>query len=148
MISASEMVQLKQAIKSELARRSGYGSLAAYAGSGYDFSQTPASNQPITVEQGQKTVDLLLRIKDHGDLIFTKSGVPIPDSLDRNLLSYVQQLGAENVNSSTTNCRGACTGFCVGSCTGQCNGCSGHCNTGCMGCSASCGSGCSSGCSY
>ena len=63
MLTASEMNTLKRKIKAEMARRCGYGSLSSYSGSTYDFSTTPSAGGVMMSEQGQKTVNLLLKIK-------------------------------------------------------------------------------------
>lgn len=82
MLSASEINTLKQKIKTEMARRSGYGSLSSnggydyavpgeninYAGAAFDFVEIPSSNGPVLKEHGEKTIDLLLRIDDYGNL--------------------------------------------------------------------------------
>lgn len=81
-MTAEEIIEIKQAIKNEMARRSGYGSLSTnggygyadpnqsvnYSSSTYDFSTTPVGGQPQLAEHGQKTVDLILKINQKGDL--------------------------------------------------------------------------------
>lgn len=137
MINPSQTIELKRLIKDEMARRNGNGSLAEFASAHYDFSVAPAYGQKTKPEHGQKTIDLLLKIKDYGDLRLVREDEAIPISFDASLLDYVRMLSAEQATgelSDRSSCRGACTGLCVGSCIGHCNGCSG--------CVATCGTGC------
>ena len=81
-MTAAEIIALKTAIRNEMIRRSGYGSLSTnsgygyadrnqsinYSSSSYNFSQTPVDGNPILTEHGQKTVDLLLNINQVGNL--------------------------------------------------------------------------------
>ncbi len=146
-ITAEYMNNLKASIKTEMSRRKGYGDLSAYAGSNYDFTDTPTSDHEILAEQGQKTIDLLLYIKDITGINKTAQGDILPPA-GSTLSALVSQYASESMEGTTSSCRGACAGLCAGSCTGGCNGCTGKCDTGCQGCTASCGSGCSSGCMY
>lgn len=134
------MKNLKTLTKSEMSRRKGYGSLEEYAGSNYDFGVDPAKDGVILADQGDKTVNLLLMIKDITGVNKTKAGdiLPNPDGV----LNAVKSYATETMEGETSSCRGACTGLCAGSCIGGCNGCSGKCDSGCQGCTASCGSGC------
>ena len=151
---ASDLKDIKAAIKKELLRRNGYGSVASYGSSTYDFVRTPTVGQPIYKEFGEKTVDLLLKITDYKDLKPTKTGELIPTAFNREIIDFVnntlakEKFTGESTETvanlfpdrvpETSSCRGACTGLCVGSCINQCNGCTG--------CTASCGTGCASGC--
>lgn len=127
-MTAEQVIELKAKLKAELARRCGNGSVAEFASEQYDFSNVPKSGEPITVEQGQKTVDLLLKIMDYGDLKQVTKGDTLPDSFDAELIDLVDRLSKEEFTGEETeqsSCRGACTGLCVGSCVGLCNGCTG-----------------------
>ena len=132
-MKANEINTLKQNIKKEFSRRNGYGSLQQYAGSAYDFSTTPVDGKPILEEHGKKTIDVLLAVKDVGDLHFVKQGEPIPSSFNNDLNTYVQSLSTESMTNSKSSCRGACTGLCLGTCYTTCSGCSGGCS-GCTSC--------------
>lgn len=145
MITANELLALKIKVKKEMQRRSGYGSLANLANSSYDFVTEPVKGQIIKEEHGKKTIDLLLQIKDKGDLKFVQKGDLIPDSFDNSLLAYVDELSKETMEGNKSSCRGACTGLCFGSCVNGCVGCGGNC-TGCSNCTSSCGSTCASQC--
>lgn len=73
-LTAAQVIELKAKIKSEMARRKGYGSLSAqssygyavpgsakdYSSTAYDFTITPVSGNAMLAEHGQKTIDLLL----------------------------------------------------------------------------------------
>lgn len=141
MITAEKVIELKAKIKAEMLRRDGHGSLASYGDSNYDFITNPVIGELIKAEHGQKTVDLLLKIEDYGDLTLSNQNSVIPSSFTEELLTEVDRLAGETktgLDTETSSCRGDCTGLCVGSCIGQCNGCTG--------CTASCGTGCASGC--
>lgn len=140
-LKASELVELKNAIRSEMARRDGYGSLKEYTGTNYEFSKNPAIGDKIKPEYGQKTIDLVLRICDYGDLKLVKEDDPIPNSFNRGLIDFVNSLAGEQKTGDPnehSSCRSYCTGLCAGSCYGLCNGCTN--------CTASCGTGCETGC--
>jgi len=146
-MTTSELNDMKKALKAELARRSGFGSMSKYAGSSYDFSVTPAKGGKILPEYGEKTVDLLLKIEDFKDLKLTKDGQVIPTAFSTAMTTEIARLAKEDFTGSTSeksSCRGDCSGLCVGTCIGQCNGCQSC--SGCSGCAASCGTGCASGC--
>lgn len=132
-VKAEEINTLKSKIKTEFNRRNGYGSLVNYTSSDYDFTVTPTAGGTILEEHGKKTVDILLAVKDVGDLHFTIAGETIPTSFNNQLNAYVDSLAAEPSTNGTSSCRGACTGLCLGTCHTSCNGCSGTCS-GCTGC--------------
>lgn len=153
MITAEQVIELKSKIKAEMLRRNGYGSLAEYGSADYDFIETPVKDELIMAEHGQKTIDLLLKIENYGDLIPSEKGSLIPSDFTEGLLDEVDRLAAELKTGESaktvanlfpdraaeiSSCRGDCTGLCVGSCTGLCNGCTG--------CTSTCGTGCASGC--
>ena len=164
MLTAKQINELKAKEKTEMARRSGYGSLAGFAGTAYDFTVTPVKGGGILAEHGKKTINPLLNVKDHAGLVLvdgetpegvtpSTSGDPIPAAFDEELIAEVDKLAAESMTGNSSSCRGACTGLCLGTCTSSCSGCSGSCSSscggscgGCTGCS-SCGSSCSNGCS-
>ena len=67
-MSASEINAIKAAIKSEMGRRigagaDGAGGLTSYSKTSYNFSENPTSGGIILAEHGQKTIDLLLKVK-------------------------------------------------------------------------------------
>ena len=170
-ISRSELVTLKSKIKAEMLRRNGlgsdsklwtpstaYGSMTSYGSSDYDFTHTPTKDEKIYKEYGEKTIDLLLKIKDYPDLYATVADQLIPIAFNSELLERVDALASEAFTGETaetvaareaagetdiaavesSSCKGACSGLCVGSCIGMCNGCYST-------CTASCGTGCAGG---
>jgi hypothetical protein len=164
-MTSAELKTLKSKIKAEMTRRNGFGSLSTYGGSAYDFTVQPAAGGKILPEHGQKTIDLLLQIKDYSGLKLVKEDDPIPDAFNSNLITEVEKLAAETKTGQsaktvanlfptakveTSSCRGDCTGLCVGTCISNCNGCTSctaTCGTGCAsGCNSSCNTGCYTGC--
>ena len=151
MVTVEQVIQLKSKIQAEMRRRNGRASLEEFGN--LDFLNEPVKNELIMAEHGQKTIDLLLKIEDYGDLTLSERGILIPSDFTAELLDEVDRLSTEQATGESestvanlfpdrtvevSSCRGDCTGLCVGSCHGQCNGCTG--------CTASCGTGCESGC--
>ena len=127
-MTAAQVVELKEKLKAELARRNGNGSVAEFASEEYDFTVIPKEGQPITEEHGKKIVDLLLQICDYKDLRYVVRGEAIPEAFDAELIDLVEKLSKEERTGTideVSSCNGACTGLCVGSCVGFCNGCFG-----------------------
>ena len=170
-IKRNELVTLKRRIKAEMQRRNGlgpsnrfwmpsqpFGSMTEFADSRYDFLHTPMRDAKIYSEYGEKTVDLLLKIRNYNDLQPTQEGVPIPTGFNSGLLQKARNLSSEGFTGETvvtaaarraagemsvpvvesSSCAGACSGLCVGSCIGMSNGCL---NT----CTAACGTSCAGG---
>ena len=80
MLTADQMNALKAKVKAEMARRNGYGSLSEFSSSEYDFQEIPTAGSPVKAEQGQKVINLLLKIKDKGTLKNIDPNTPINDS--------------------------------------------------------------------
>ena len=76
MLTSEKINELKAKVKTEMARRSGNGSLANFAGSAYDFSDVPAPGKLILAEHGQKTINPLLNIKDVPGLVLVADTAP------------------------------------------------------------------------
>lgn len=176
-MSAQRMNELKQDIKDLMQYRNGlgpsnkkwtpskpFGSLAEYASNSYDFSAPAVKGGRVTLEQGQKTLNIV------NDTILDKlwfggiraeAGQPIPKQLsDPTIISQVESLRRDYTFSGETaatiaarkaagdsnipeheelqSCKAACSGLCVGSCIGMCNGCLDT-------CTATCGTGCANG---
>ena len=87
MITASEIIDIKSKIKAEMTRRSGYGALNEFGGESYDFATTPTADSIISAEQGQKVVDLLLKITDLPNLQNVTEGEVIPSGFDYNSMN-------------------------------------------------------------
>lgn len=164
-MKASGLAPIKAALKAELLRRDGNGSVAQFGDSAYDFSHNPYIGEKIRPEYGQKTIDLLLKIEDYKDLRLVKVDDPIPKAFNSELLTEIARLAAEQKTGEsaktvanlypsrkpeTSSCRSVCTGLCVGTCASKCNGCTSctaACGTGCAsGCNTACKGGCNTGC--
>jgi hypothetical protein len=139
-ISANDLLNLRNKVKTEMNRRTGYGSTVGYGASTYDF--TASSNGNISPNEMRKTIEPLLAVKDLGKG-YNKIPVTSDSAVDISVAdAFVSTLSTESIVSSTGSCRSACSGLCHGTCIGTCNGCQGQCNAGCQGCT-----GCS-GCSW
>lgn len=170
MLTAAQVNQLREKTRAELARRGGFGSLAGFAGTEYDFETVPRPGGQVLAEHGQKTINPLLAVTDIPGLVLvgeespeggvpSGKGDPIPKEFDETLLSHVEVLAAEPMQGAQSSCRGACSGLCAGSCVGSCSGCGASCSSSCSGCSgcggsctgcsgcSGCGSSCAGGCS-
>ena len=123
-LTAAEINAIKARIKSEAQRRTGYGSLSEYGTSTYDFTETPVSGGIIKAEHGEKTVNILLKVKDFGGTTIVNAGDLIESSVTaENMQAVLTSMEGETMTASTSSCRGACTGICVGTCTSGCSGC-------------------------
>ena len=141
MLNSNQFNNLKDLVKSEIARRVGSGPLTKYNTSDYDVTVTP--DKIVTAEDAKKVLEPLLAINDYDGLELPVKGKPIPKEFGPELLQYMTNLKNQTLTQSSSTCRGACTGLCVGSCTGACNGCTSSCGSGCgANCTSSCGSGC------
>ena len=58
-LTPSQLTSIKSRIKAEMTRRNGYGSLASYGTSSYDFSEVPAQGKVVKAEHGEKTIETL-----------------------------------------------------------------------------------------
>ena len=143
MLTAEQLIEIKQRVNKEMARRCHYGSLTEF---NTQFETTPTSGKTILAEQGSKVIEGLLHIEDVGDLNIDelKQDGNIPGSFDYNTINTeLDKLEQETVRGSKSSCRGACTGLCVGTCGGECSGCSNNCGGGCeFTCQKTCGSSC------
>lgn len=153
MLTASEIITLKNKVEAEMKRRCYYGRIDGFSGDSWKFQTTPSKNNPILAQQGKSVIEPLLQITDYGDLNIEKlkQGEPIPNSFDSSLINHVTNLSHEALYGNHSSCRGACTGLCVGTCGNTCDGCTnscqGTCGTNCTKtCGVSCGS-CSGVCS-
>lgn len=145
MLTANEVNTLKAKVKAEMLRRNGYGSISEFGSANYDFSIAPSAGNAILTEHGQKTIDLLLKIKPISGLSNVQYGATIPPAFNSNLISYIDTLAKESMTSTSSSCSGLCTGLCVSQCS---SGCTGTCGgTGCgSGCWSQCGGSCTASC--
>lgn len=152
MMTAEEFIKLKQKLKKELSRRNGNGSVSEFADPKYDFNENdrPVSREVIMTEQGQKVIDLALKINDVGNLKNVEQGDLVSKDIEL-LDSTITKWSQESMTGSTSSCKTSCTGLCISSCSGGCTGCGGSCSYGCSGgcwgsCSSTCADDCTGGC--
>ena len=144
MLTIQQIAELKQAVKTEMARRSGNGSLASFSGADWEFTIQPESGGRVLAEHGKKVINPLLEVADIPGLLLVEgitpggetpsgAGDPIPAAFDGALLDKVANYGTEGMTASSSSCRGACSGLCAATCTSTCSGCRG--SSGSSGCS-------------
>lgn len=144
-ITANDFIQLKNLVKSEMARRDKSNVSSQYGSDNYDYITVPQTNGSILLEHIEK-IDTPLRAVAGSSALFSPS--PNQHSVIRDLQEYrnlVASLAQNSYTSASGNggCTdGACTGLCTNSCT-SCTSCTGT----CLGsCSANCSNDCSGSC--
>lgn len=144
LIDSARLNNIKARVKNECSRRNLTGSVAAYAGSEYDYTVIPDDGTVILEEHYEKLAVPLNAINDKMQPHTDGDRIISDEELDA-METMLATLEARNYyDSSATDCANSCTGMCY-SCTGTCSsGCSGC--TGCSGCGGSCSSSCSGGC--
>ena len=145
-ITASRLNTLKSAVKAECNRRKYTGSVTTYAGSTYNYNETPAKGVIVKKEVYEKNAVPLNAIS--GDVSTEVSSNVIRDSDFLKLETKVAALKKISLSaaSGSTGCNASCTGLCSTGCGNSCDGCTG-CGSGCAStCSGSCEGSCSGGC--
>ena len=146
LITADRIIALKTKIKNECARRSLQGSVAAYAGTAYDFTTTPAKNGLAKKEHYEKLVIPMNAINSANTP--TTAGIISDANIQRLETNVVVYATRSQYDKTASDCSSSCTGLCYttcsGSCSGGCSGCT-SCSGGCSGCT-NCSGGCSGGC--
>ena len=146
-ITASRLNTLKSAVKAECNRRKYTGSVTTYAGSTYNYNETPAKGVIVKKEVYEKNAVPLNAIS--GDVSTEVSSNVIRDSDFLKLETKVAALKKISLSaaSGSTGCNASCTGLCSTGCGNSCDGCTG-CGSGCAStCSGSCEGSCSGDCS-
>lgn len=161
-IAAADFNDLKALVKAEIQRRGksegtsknySVGSMANYATSTYDYSETPAAGVIIREEHIQKITQPLDAVR--GTTTSIAKGDIITAADMKNASSALATLKAISERASSTSasgCSGACSGLCYSGCyTGcsSCSGCSGcgSCDNTCFGvCQNSCNNDCFTSC--
>lgn len=64
MLTVPQIAELKRLVKAEMARRSGNGSLASFAGADWEFTIQPESGGRVLAEHGKKVINPLLEVAD------------------------------------------------------------------------------------
>ena len=153
-ISPDRFNDLKAKVKAECQRRAYVGSVTDYAGTAYDYTNTPTSKNVISKEHYEKIAVPLNAIS--GDVPIDGARI-ISEAEMATMETKATTLAAISLNvaQANTGCASSCTGLCstgcYNACTGctSCSGCGGSCSydcTGCSGCGDICSSGCSSSC--
>ena len=145
-ITASRLNTLKSAVKAECNRRKYTGSVTTYAGSTYNYNETPAKGVIVKKEVYEKNAVPLNAIS--GDVSTEVSSNVIRDSDFLKLETKVAALKKISLSaaSGSTGCNASCTGLCSTGCGNSCDGCTG-CGSGCAStCSGSCEGTCRGGC--
>ena len=146
-ITASRLNTLKSAVKAECNRRKYTGSVTTYAGSTYNYNETPAKGVIVKKEVYEKNAVPLNAIS--GDVSTEVSSNVIRDSDFLKLETKVAALKKISLSaaSGSTGCNASCTGLCSTGCGNSCDGCTG-CGSGCAStCRGDCEGSCSGGCS-
>lgn len=132
-------------------RRHGNGSMAAYAGTDWDFTAQPASGGKVLTEHGHKVIAPIIAVKPQGNLADAAAGAKIPSDFNTaNLNKIVDAYAAEATTTPHGSCQASCSGLCVSGCYSGCSGCtgcSGSCHGDCVNfCFGDCLSGCGKNC--
>lgn len=158
-MTAEQIKTLKSKIINEMRRRGGSGGYAKYKASpsfgslqslcdtAYNFTTTPKVDEPILIEHGSKTLNILMEtLNKNGAFGYEPliKGKAIPSTFDYDKMSNAltiirkEMFTGETDNTlrdyhnagkayiysvETSSCNAACSGLCIGSCIGMCNGC-------------------------
>lgn len=144
LILASDFVSLKARVKAEMQRRRYTGSLTSYAGTAYDYTETPVVKGTIKTEHINKIVVPINAISPSG--YTDKSAGDIIPELET-LNTKLQAHEKFPLRGSGTDCASSCSGLCSSGCYNSCSGCGGSCSYDCSGCSGSCTGDCTGSCS-
>ena len=127
-------------------RRHGTGSMAAYAGTDWDFTAQPATGGKVLTEHGHKVIVPIIAVKPQGNLTDAAAGAKIPSDFNTaNLNKIVDTYAAEATTTPHSSCQASCSGLCTTGCYSGCSGCTGCSNT-CIGCSNTCTGFCTAAC--
>ena len=148
---ASDFINLKARVKTEMNRRNRTNSLASYAGTSYDYTTAPAAGGKLLAEHIEKIIVPINAIKSTG-FAAQQDGLTIKalNTVDAQLSAHSNYPIRGSGTDCTSGCSGLCSG-CSGTCSGGCSGCGGACSNSCSGgcdggCSGSCSGGCSGNC--
>ena len=152
-ISPDRFNDLKAKVKAECKRRAYVGSVTDYAGTAYDYTNTPTSKNVISKEHYEKIAVPLNAISSDmpidGARIISEAEMATMETKATTLAAI-----SLNVAQANTGCAASCTGLCstgcYDACTG-CSGCGGSCSyscSSCGGCDNGCSGSCVNGCAY
>ena len=152
-VKAERFTALKAKVKAEMLRRDQSGSVAAYGGSAYDYTEPPAARKTIRQEHRDKLAGPMSAVNSR-DIPATSGAKPVTEAEVSAMETKIAVWAARPItDNSGSDCRSGCTGTCYTGCTGcgsgcptGCSGCGSGCPTGCSGCGSGCPVGCSTGC--
>ena len=102
-LTAYEFIKLKAKVRRELARRNGCGPVNQYATSTYNFDTIPEAGGVIFDDQGDKVIDLALKVTDINGLKYVQEGDYIPTEIE-NLENKIDTWATEsNIPNSYTS---------------------------------------------
>lgn len=158
-ITAQEFNELKAMVKAEMQRRGkseghdpgeSVGSMAAYAGTDYDYNTAPARGVKIAHEHIRKIAEPLDAVRGTKDLTPAEGDAVKADDMNRALtaLEALTAVDAGAYPAGKTGCGAACSGLCATGCNTGCDGyCADNCAHSCDGyCSGNCGGDCEGSC--
>ena len=153
-VKAERFTALKAKVKAEMLRRDQSGSVAAYGGSAYDYTEPPAAGKTIRQEHRDKLAGPMSAVNSR-DIPATSGAKPVTEAEVSAMETKIAVWAARPItDNSGSDCRSGCTGTCYTGCNTGCSGCGSGCPTGCSGCGSGCptgcsgcGSGCPTGCS-
>lgn len=159
-VKAERFTALKAKVKAEMLRRDQSGSVAAYGGSAYDYTEPPAAGKTIRQEHRDKLAGPMSAVNSQ-DIPATSGAKPVTEAELSAMETKIAVWAARPItDNSGSDCRSGCTGTCYTGCNTGCSGCGSGCPAGCstgcvsycagacaQGCAIDCGSGCSSACS-
>ena len=121
-ISPDRFNDLKAKVKAECQRRAYVGSVTDYAGTAYDYTNTPTSNNVISKEHYEKIAVPMNAIS--GDIDTSGSRI-ISETEMATLETKATTLSAIALafTQSTTGCAASCTGLCSTGCYNACTSC-------------------------
>ena len=161
-VEAQRFADLKARVRAECLRRCYTGSVAAYGGADYEYTNPAATGHTIDTEHYEKLAFPLAQINSSkvngidGDRVITDEDITAFESAltlfearamtDKTQGDCRASCTGACYTGCTSDCKGACTQSCADDCTGECTGCGEECAGACYGCSAWCTVACVGGC--
>lgn len=150
-VAPDDYISIKAKVKTEMARRNGTGSVSKYAGSSYDYTVIPTTEDEIALEHIEKIKVPLDAVNSITNPI--KDNVIVKELATTDAHLTVLSSIAVTASQANSGCAASCTGLCTSGCKSGCSGCSGcgtscsyDCSTTCSGTCTGCGSGCADAC--
>ena len=85
LLTAEEVISLKNKVEAEINRRKGYGPLSSKG----NFTNTPSSGSPMYADQGYKVIHPILQVDDYKDMSIKsfETGKEIPKEFNNELIT-------------------------------------------------------------